>query len=126
MVKARAAVNLEKPVFKGEYRAILDEVYELLIRLWEEHNTSPVFAGDEMIFALGGNGYSVVFSHLGFQTLVELRTPQGGIDLRPEASSGGVTIAKVDSPEGVPPQKLLRDLMKGLVDYYREGPRLRV
>ena len=59
MVKARAAVNLEKPVFKGEYRAILDEVYELLIRLWDEHYTSPVFAGDEMIFALGGNGYSV-------------------------------------------------------------------
>jgi len=126
MVKARAAVNLEKPIFKGEYRAILDEVYELLIQLWDEHYTSPVFAGDEMIFALGGNGYSVVFSHLGFQTLVELRTPQGGIDLRPDASAAGVTIAKVDSPEGVPPQKLLRDLMKGLVDYYKEGPRLRV
>jgi hypothetical protein len=126
MVKARAAVNLDKPVFKGEYTALLDEVFKLLVRLWDEHYTSPVFAGDEMIFALGGNGYSVVFSHLGFNTLVELRTPQGGIDLRPDASAGAVTIAKVDSPEGVPPQKLLRDLMKGLVDYYEGGPRLRV
>lgn len=126
MVKAHAAVDLDRPVFKGENAALLDRVYELTLSLWEEHYTSPVFAGDEMIFALGGNGYTIVLSHLGFKTLVELRTPFGGVDLRPDEAAGGVIVAKVDSPEDVPVDQLLTDLMRGLEDYYTNGPRLRL
>ncbi len=126
MVKAHSAVNLERPLFKGEHVELLNEFYDLVVRLWGEHYTSPVFAGDEMIFALGGNGYAVVFSHLGFKTLVETSTPQGAIELRADPDSGAVTIARVTSPEGVPTDDLLRDLMKGIVDYYERGPQLRV
>jgi hypothetical protein len=55
-VEAKAAVNLTKPVFKGEHQELLEEFYSVFRKLWDEHYTSPVFAGDEMIFALGGNG----------------------------------------------------------------------
>jgi hypothetical protein len=123
-VEARAAVNLSKPLFKGDHADLLEGVYSTLVGLWERHYTSPVFAGDEMIFALGGNGHLIVFSNLGFETLVEVRTPRGSIELRP--SEGAVSIAKVDSPEGVPANKLLREFLAGIDDYYARGPRLRV
>lgn len=125
-IKAHAAINLNRPTFKGECKTLLEEFYTLLLQLWERHYTSPVFAGDEMIFTLGGNGYSVVFSHLGFDTLVEIKTPHGRIDLRPEAKSGDVMIAKIDSVEGLATNQMLRDFMRGIVDYYQGGPRLRV
>jgi hypothetical protein len=125
-VQARAAVNLRKPTFTGDQAALLAQLFELFLRLWEKHYTSPVFAGDEMIFTLGGNGHLLVFSHLGFETLVEVKTPRGALELRPQPTSGGVTIAKVEAPEGVAPGELLREFMAGIEDYYARGPRLRV
>ena len=125
-VQARAAVNLKRPEFKGDHADLLSQVFDLFLKLWAEHYTSPVFAGDEMIFTLGGNGYHMVFSHLGFDTLVEVKTPRGAVELRPQAEAGGVTIAKVEAPEGIPADKLLRDFMAGIQDYYALGPRLRV
>ncbi len=125
-VKPRAAVNLTKPTFTGDYADLLEQVYTLFLKLWEEHYTSPVFAGDEMIFTLGGNGYLLVFSHLGFDTLVEIQTPRGNLEVRPQAEAGGVTITKVDSPEGRTADELLRDFLEGIQDYYARGPRLRV
>jgi hypothetical protein len=125
-VEARAAVNLQKPTFVGNHTDLLDELYVLFLKLWDEHYTSPVFAGDEMIFTLGGNGYLLVFSHLGFAALIEVRTPRGTLELRPNAELGGVAIAKVDSPEGVPADELLNEFLAGIQDYYARGPRLRV
>ena len=126
MVKANAAVNLDRPTFTGEHVALLNDTYDLIVKLWASHYTSPVFAGDEMIFALGGNGYAIVLSHLGFKTLVELQTPHGNVDLRPDPESGAVSISRVDSPDGLPADELLRDLSRGLLDYYERGPQLRV
>jgi hypothetical protein len=77
-----------------------------------------------MVFTLGGNGYLLVFSNLGFETLVEVKTPRGVVELRPQAD--GVTMAKVEAPEGVPGEELLRDFLSGIQDYYERGPRLRV
>jgi hypothetical protein len=125
-VEAKAAVNLTKPVFKGEHQELLEEFYAVFRRLWDEHYTSPVFAGDEMIFALGGNGYVAVVSNLGFEALVEVKTQRGAIDLRPNAELGGVAIAKVDSPDGTSADQLLRSFIDGIQDYYAGGPRLRV
>ena len=126
MVKANAAVNLDRPVFSGEHADLLNGVYDLIVKLWDEHYTSPIFAGDEMIFALGGNGFTIVLSHLGFNTLVELQTPRGNVDLRPDATSGTVGISRVESPDELPADELLRDLSRGLIDYYERGPQLRV
>jgi hypothetical protein len=126
MVKPRAAVNFDQPIFKGEHAALLEEFSAILRRLWDEHYTSPIFAGEEMIFTLGGNGYEIVFSHQGYGALIEIRSPHGGIDLRPDTAAGGVTIAKVDAPEGMPADEMLRDFFAGIDTYYRRGPRLRV
>ena len=126
MVKPRAAVNFDQPTFKGEHAAQLEEFSAILRRLWDEHYTSPIFAGEEMIFTLGGNGYEIVFSHQGYGALIEIRSPHGAIELRPDPAAGGVTIAKVDAPEGMPPDEMLRDFFAGIDDYYRRGPRLRV
>jgi hypothetical protein len=125
-VEARTAVNLSKPAIRGDHADLLEELYVLFLKLWDEHYTSPVFAGDEMIFTLGGNGHLIVFSHLGFGALVEVRTPRGAVDLRPNAELGGVAVAKVDSPEGLPADELLREFLAGIQDYYARGPRLRV
>lgn len=124
MVKPRAAVRLLAPTFVGEHAATLAEFSTLLIRLWDAHYTSPIFAGEEMIFTLGGNGYFTVFSHEGFGGLVEIRSPHGSIDLRPDGD--GVSISKIDSHEEIAAEEILRDFIKGIQDYYREGPRLRV
>lgn len=126
MVKSNAAVILERPTFTGDHIDLLNQTYDLISRLWAEHYTSPIFAGDEMIFALGGNGYTVVLSHLGFQTLVELQTPRGSVDLRPDPVSGEVSIARVESPDDLPANEILRELSRGLTDYYQRGPQLRV
>lgn len=126
MVKANAAVNLERPVFSGEHSALLNQTFDLIVRLWDEHYTSPIFAGDEMIFALGGNGYTIVLSHLGFKTLVELQTPVGSVDLRPDPTSGEVSISRADSPDDLSADEILRELSRGLIDYYERGPQLRV
>jgi hypothetical protein len=126
MVKANAAVNLERPVFTGEHTALLNQIYDLIVKLWEEHYTSPIFAGDEMIFTLGGNGYTIILSHLGFRALVELQTPVGIVDLRPDSSSGEVSITKADSPDDLSADEILRQLSRGLIDYYERGPQLRV
>ena len=125
-VQARAAVNLNRPSFKGEHTELLGQLFDFFLKLWEEHYTSPVFAGDEMIFTLGGNGYSLIFSNLGFDTLVEVKTPRGVVELRPHPEAGGVTIAKVEAPEGAAADDLLREFMAGIKDYYAGGPRLRV
>ena|SRR2546423_9612302 len=125
-VQARAAVNLNRPSFKGEHAELLGQVFDLFLKLWEEHYTSPVFAGDEMIFTLGGNGYLLIFSNLGFDTLVEVKTPRGSVELRPSADAGGVTIAKIEVPEGVTASDLLRNFLTGIKDYYAGGPQLRV
>jgi hypothetical protein len=123
----RTAVDLTRPVFKGPHATLLEHFYELLLALWEQHYTSPVFAGDEMIFALGGNGYEIVLSHLGFKTLVEIRSPHARIDLRPESDGSGVTIANFESPEGLNIEEVFRDFSIGIVDYYEgNGPRLRL
>jgi hypothetical protein len=124
-VQARAAVNLNQPVFKGEHAELLTQVFQLFLRLWEEHYTSPVFAGDEMIFTLGGNGYLLVFSQAGFEGLVEIKTPRGVIESRPQ-EGGGAAVAKVEAPEGVAAEALLRDFLTGIQHYYARGPRLRV
>ena len=126
-INPRTAVNLSKPIFKGEHSALLDHFYQLLEVLWERHYTSPVFAGDEMIFALGGNGYEIVLSHLGFQALVEIRSPHARIDLRPESDGSGVSISNFESPEGLNTEEALREFLIGIVDYYDgAGPKLRL
>lgn len=125
-VRPEAAVDLREPSFTGEQAELLGEIFTLFRKLWDEHFTSPIFAGEEMIFTLGGNGYVIVFSQAGFGGLVEIRSPHGAIDLRPEAESGRVSISRIESFEEMPADKLLRDFISGISDYYRHGPRLRV
>jgi len=53
-----------------------------------------------------------------------LRARLGHRSRQPEA--GGVAMAKIDAPEGVTADDLLREFMTGIKDYYAGGPRLRV
>ena len=124
----KTAVNLTKPEFASDHQVLLVYFYELLTSLWEEHYTSPIFAGDEMIFALGGNGYETVFSHMGFGALVEIRSPHANIDLRPMPHDDKqvVGISRFESAGGMNPDEALRAFFKGIIDYYNEGPRLRL
>ena len=127
-INPKTAVNLTKPQFAAEHRELLDYFYELLTSLWEQHYTSPIFAGDEMIFALGGNGYETVFSHQGFNGLIEIRSPYATIDLRPtpQDDSAAVSISRFESTDGMNVDEALRDFSKGIIAYYKEGPRLRL
>ena len=46
--------------FKGPYQKHLTELAELIDWLWTEHDKSFVKAGDDRVYAFGGNGYIIV------------------------------------------------------------------
>ena len=124
----KTVVSFTKPEFALDHQVLLDYFYELLTSLWEQHYTSPIFAGDEMVFALGGNGYETVFSHQGFGGLIEIRSPYANIDLRPAAQDekSVVAISRFESADGMTVDDALRDFFSGIIAYYKEGPRLRL
>lgn len=69
--------------FKGNFRKELSELHELIEKLWNEHGMSFVKAGDDKVYAFGGNHSVVVFDESKWAGLIELITPKGGITIKP-------------------------------------------
>lgn len=69
-------------------------------RLHRDYTVSFIAAGDERIFAYGGNGFVVILSDRLFDGLVEIETPEGTMRIEPdEGGRVGVTGAG-DAPLG--------------------------
>ena len=73
-----------KAAFSGPFETQLSELAELMDWLWSGHGVSFVKAGDDRVFAFGGNGYVVVCDESKWNGLVELITPKGVITFKPD------------------------------------------
>src|SRR5437762_761088 len=88
---SEAAKQIE---FKGKFSKQLADLRDLIDWLWLEHDVSYVKAGDDRVYAFGGEKHIVVMDESRWDGLIEFITPQGGITIKPveggefEVSSG--------------------------------------
>lgn len=105
-----------KPSFAGPYEDLLVELDHLIDWLFEEHGVSFVKAGDDKVYAFGGNGYVLVLDQNRWQGTIELLTPKATITISPD-QSGSLSINTSDPGQGDLKQ-LLREGIEGLRNYY--------
>lgn len=86
--------------FTGPYASLLNELAELIEWLWTEHDKSFVKAGDDKVYAFGGNGYIVVFDESKWDGLIELMTPTIGFTIKP-GEDGKISVTSNNTDEKV-------------------------
>src|SRR4051794_11118769 len=69
--------------FSGPYKEMLLGLAGLIEWLWAEHDKSFVKAGDDKVYAFGGNGYILVLDESRWGGLIELMTPKGAFTIKP-------------------------------------------
>lgn len=105
-----------KPSFAGPYEELLAELDRLIDWLFEEHGVSFVKAGDDKVYAFGGNGYILVLDQKRWQGTVELFTPEAAITISPDPG-GSLSINAPDrSQEDI--KRLIQEGIEGLRSYY--------
>jgi hypothetical protein len=72
------------PNFSGPYREMLAELASLIDWLWSEHDKSFVKAGDDKVYAFGGQGYVIVLDESQWKGLIEFMTPEGAFTIKPD------------------------------------------
>lgn len=98
--------------FEGPYKELLSELASLIDWLQSEHDKSYVKAGDDKIYAFGGDGFVVVLDESVFDGLIELVTPKGGVSIKP-GDGGKISVTSVAEGEA-PVKQLLRDGIDGV------------
>jgi hypothetical protein len=105
-----------KARFSGPFKEQLSALAELLDSLTAEHGTSFVKAGDDKVYALGGNGFMLVFDERVWDGLVEVFTPKAALTIKAdESGTSQVTAANLDE-KGI--KAALRESFDGLRSYY--------
>jgi hypothetical protein len=102
-----------KPKFVGPHKELMAELAELIDDLRKDHGTSYVRAGDDKVYALGGDGYLVVFDERLWRGLVEIFTPKNSITVKP--NDAGVPEISAGDLDG----KTIRDMLRSFVDSLR-------
>jgi hypothetical protein len=95
--------------FKGKFHKELAALRDLLDKLWNEHGMSFVKAGDDKVYAFGGNHSVVVFDESKWEGLIELITPSGGLTIKPD-ENGQFTI----SGNNLDDQAIMKILNEGI------------
>src|SRR5579862_8041362 len=104
--------------FSGPFKDQLNSLAQLVEQLESEHNTSFVKAGDDKVYAFGGDGYGVVLDERKWQGLVEILTPTVTISVRPAgAGSYEVSAPNLDEPAI---KKALNETVEALRKYYEK------
>jgi hypothetical protein len=102
--------------FDGPFKDSLAKLAGLIDWLQTEHDKSYVKAGDDKVFAFGGNGFIVVLDEAVWKGLIELITPKGGVSIKPgDDGKIGVTSA-VEGEAAV--KQLIEDGIEGIRKYY--------
>lgn len=104
------------PRFKGAYKDLLTEMAELIDDLWQEHGTSFVKAGDDRVYAFGGNGYVLVLDESKWDGMVELITPKGALSVKPDEGGQHQVTSTITDEKTI--KQILRDGIDGLRSYY--------
>src|SRR5262245_64642773 len=84
--------------FSGPFEKLLTELSELIDWLHTEHDKSFVRAGDDKVFAFGGDGYILVLDESKWDGLIEMVTPNGGLTIKPD-ESGKIGVTAADKSE---------------------------
>jgi hypothetical protein len=106
----------EKPAFSGPYKELLGELAELITWVEENHDLSFVKAGDNQVFAYGGDGNVAVFDETLWQGLVELNTASCTFAIKP-GENGQVTVTSSD-PDEKASKKKFKEAVAAIRHYY--------
>lgn len=95
---------------------MLTELASLIDWLQTEHDKSYVKAGDDKVYAFGGDGFVIVMDESRWDGLIEMITPKGNLSLKP-GDDGKISVT---SPVegGVAVKDILREGIDGLRRYY--------
>jgi hypothetical protein len=102
--------------FTGPYKEELAELARLIDWLSAEHSMSFVKAGDDRVYAYGGNGHILVLDESRWNGLIEFITPKGAVSIKPD-EAGAVTVTSA-SPDEKATRQLISDGTKALRTYY--------
>jgi hypothetical protein len=102
--------------FDGPHKALLSELASLIDWLQSEHDKSYVKAGDDKVYAFGGEGFVVVLDERVWDGLIELITPAGGVSMKP-GEDGKISITSAAEGE-VAINKILREGIDGIRKAY--------
>jgi hypothetical protein len=103
--------------FDGPFKNLLTELAGLIDWLQTEHDKSYVKAGDDKVYAYGGNGYVLVLDESLWSGLIELITPGGGLSIK-QGEDSKVSVSSSTTTEAAEIKKVLRDGIDGLKNYY--------
>ena len=101
--------------FEGPYKDLLAELASLIEWLQTEHDVSYVKAGDDKIYAYGGDGFVFVMDESGLSGLIELITPKGALSINP-ADDGTITVTAAEGEAAA--KEILREGIDGVRRYY--------
>ncbi len=103
---------------QGPYKDLLKELADLIDELWATHGMSFVKAGDDRVYAFGGDGYIVVLDETKWEGLIEFITPKGTLSIKPDET--GQIVVTSSLPDEKATKELLQDGIKGLSRYYEK------
>lgn len=102
--------------FKGPYERPLVELADLIEWLVAKHDKSFVKAGDDKVYAYGGNGYVLVFDETTWRGLIEFFTPKGAVSIK--QNEDGTLLVQGSSQDEKELANTLQDGVRGLRSYY--------
>ena len=102
--------------FKGPYEKQLGELANLIDWLVSKHDSSFVKAGDDKVYAFGGNGFVLVFDERTWEGLVEMFTPKGAVSIKPNGDGG--LVVQGSSQDEKELKSMLLNGISGMRDYY--------
>lgn len=101
--------------FEGPFKKLLAELAGLIHWLETEHDKSYVKAGDDKVYAFGGDGFVLVLDESVWDGLIEMITPQGGLSIKP-GEDGKTTVTSAEPDANV--KEILRSGIEGIRKYY--------
>jgi len=101
--------------FEGPYKESLKELASLIDWLRKEHDKSFVKAGDDKVYAFGGDGHIVVLDESIWNGLIEVVTPKGGVAIKP-AEDGKISVTSTIEGE-----QAIRDLLHDGIEGVRRA-----
>jgi hypothetical protein len=102
--------------FKGPYKDLLAKLAGLITWLQTEHDKSFVKAGDNKVYAFGGDGFVLVLDESVWDGLIELITPAGAASISP--GENGQTLVTSAAQDEASVKKILKDGIDGIRSYY--------
>ncbi len=98
--------------FEGPYKESLTELASLIDWLQSEHDNSYVKAGDDKVYAFGGDGFVVVLDESVWDGLIELITPKGSVSIKP-GEDGKISVSSSTEGEAAVKQ-VITDGIEGI------------